>query len=95
MQKTAVPETFEAAVAQVDAYKKAKTFDFPNETLLYLYKYYKQATEGDVQTARPSMLDPIARAKWDSWNSIRGKSKDFAKSKYVSYVQKLAKSVKK
>jgi hypothetical protein len=29
-----------------------------------LFSLYKQATEGDVKTKRPGMLDMLGRAKW-------------------------------
>ncbi len=94
MQTNAGPRSFEEAVEQVNAYKAAKTFSFNDETLLYLYRYYKQATEGDVKGDRPGLFRQVARAKWDSWNQLKGKTRDHAKGKYLSYVQKLAKSVK-
>ena len=36
--------------------------------LLELYALYKQATVGDVNTARPGMLDFAGKAKWDAWS---------------------------
>lgn len=34
------------------------------------YKYYKQGTVGDVNTARPGMLDFTGKAKWDAWKEV-------------------------
>jgi len=61
---------------------------------LRIYGLYKQATEGDVSTSRPGMLDFTGRAKWyvcfgidsfyrDAWNSEKGKSSEQAKKDYV------------
>jgi diazepam-binding inhibitor (GABA receptor modulator, acyl-CoA-binding protein) len=60
-----------------------------NDTLLELYGLYKQASEGDVSTKRPGMLDIKGRAKWDAWSSRKGLSKDDARDKYVALVQRL------
>jgi len=57
--------------------------DSSNETKLNFYKYYKQATEGDVTGSQPWAVQLEARAKWDSWNSAKGVSKDEAKQKYI------------
>ncbi|UXI23206.1 FMRFamide receptor 1 [Sarcoptes scabiei] len=40
--------------------------------LLQIYGLYKQATIGDCNIERPSVLDPKGRSKWDQWNSLRG-----------------------
>ncbi|EPS92457.1 hypothetical protein FOMPIDRAFT_131402 [Fomitopsis schrenkii] len=47
------------------------------------YKYYKQATVGDVNTARPGMLDFVGKAKWDAWESVEGTIKEEARTKYI------------
>ncbi|CDS40408.1 acyl coenzyme A binding protein [Echinococcus multilocularis] len=39
---------------------------------LYLYGLYKQATVGDVNTAKPGMLDVKGKAKWEAWNGRKG-----------------------
>ena len=38
---------------------------------------YFQATVGDVNTTRPGMLDFTGKAKWDAWNSKKGKKQHF------------------
>eukprot|EP00897_Mesotaenium_endlicherianum_P001352 jgi/Mesen1/1244/ME000129S00341 len=53
------------------------------ESKLEYYKYYKQATEGDVQGSQPNFLQFEARAKWDAWNSVKGLSKEEAMQKYI------------
>jgi len=57
---------------------------------LTMYGLYKQATVGDCNTARPGMLDFVGKAKWDSWNSRRGMSKQNAKTAYCTEFLKMA-----
>ncbi|XP_029942021.1 acyl-CoA-binding protein-like [Salarias fasciatus] len=57
--------------------------------LSQLYGLYKQATEGDVSTERPGILNFTAVAKWDAWNSRKGLSQDKAKAEYVQLVETL------
>jgi diazepam-binding inhibitor (GABA receptor modulator, acyl-CoA-binding protein) len=61
-----------------------------NDTLLQLYSLYKQATEGDVNTEPPSNpFDFVAKAKYQAWEALKGKSKETAMSEYVELVTKL------
>ncbi|MBL7768208.1 MAG: acyl-CoA-binding protein [Flavipsychrobacter sp.] len=60
-----------------------------NETLLQLYSLYKQATEGDVNGDAPNMFDFVAKAKYEAWSSLEGKSKEDAKREYIELVRKL------
>jgi len=62
-----------------------------NDEKLKLYKYFKQATVGDINTARPGMLDFAGKAKWDAWNSVKGVSKNDAEIHYVKHVNDLIK----
>jgi len=59
------------------------------ETLLELYSWYKQATEGDVTGSRPGALDFVARAKYDAWQARKGVRKDAAMRAYVKLVEHL------
>merc|ERR1719461_523050 len=54
-----------------------------------LYGLYKQATIGDINTKRPGMFDIVGKAKWDAWESMKGKSQDDAKQEYVKFVNEL------
>ncbi|KAL6176124.1 hypothetical protein ACLB2K_052760 [Fragaria x ananassa] len=60
--------------------EKAKTLpeSTTNENKLILYGLYKQATVGNVNTARPGMFNMRDRAKWDAWKAVEGKSTDEA-----------------
>lgn len=60
-----------------------------NLTLLRIYALYKQATEGDVTGARPGAMDFVARAKYDAWEMLKGKSKDEVQQAYVEMVEGL------
>ena len=61
-----------------------------NETLLQLYSYYKQATEGDVNVDPPSNpFDFVNKAKYDAWVGLKGKSKEEAMQEYVNLIDKL------
>lgn len=80
----ALKEEFEEYAA------KAKTLpDCSNENLLIIYSLYKQATIGDVNTARPGMFSPKERAKWDAWKSVEGKSSEEAMNDYITKVKQL------
>lgn len=57
--------------------------------LLELYKYYKQAEVGDVNTDRPGLLDLKGKAKWDAWESVKGLSQEEAREKYIALVNEL------
>ena len=62
-----------------------------DDELLELYALYKQATVGDVEGARPGMLDLKGRAKYDAWAKKKGVKSEDAKKKYVALVDKLEK----
>ena len=62
-------EQFEEAVINSKSLSQKPS----NETLLKLYSYYKQATEGDVSTEAPSNpFDFVAKAKYEAWVGSSG-----------------------
>ncbi|HVT87006.1 MAG TPA: acyl-CoA-binding protein [Chitinophagaceae bacterium] len=79
-------EQFEQAVA--DSKNLSERPD--NETLLQLYSLYKQATEGD-QTADPpsNPFDFVAKAKYQAWAALKGKSANDAMTDYVTLIKRL------
>jgi diazepam-binding inhibitor (GABA receptor modulating acyl-CoA-binding protein) len=77
--------SFEAAAANAKKTKKKPD----NATLLKLYSYYKQATEGDVSGARPGGFDFVGGAKYDAWAKLKGSSRDEAMTLYIKQVEKL------
>src|SRR5512143_1754391 len=84
-KKDDLRKQFEAAAAAAKQTKKKPD----NATLLKLYSYYKQATEGDVKGSRPGGLDFVGGAKHDAWAKLRGMSRDDAMQNYVKQVDKL------
>jgi acyl-CoA-binding protein len=50
---------------------------------------YKQATEGDVSGDSPGGFDFKGAAKYNAWETIKGKSKDDAADEYISLVNSL------
>lgn len=62
-----------------------------NDTLLELYAFFKQGTDGENTGKRPGMLDVKGRAKFDAWAGKKGLSKEAAQQKYVDLVAKLLK----
>lgn len=78
-------QSFESAQAAVKRLKNRPD----NDTLLELYSYFKQATEGDVSGDRPGAFDFVARAKYDAWQARKGLKKDAAMRGYVKLVEHL------
>ena len=76
---------FTAAAAAAKTTKKKPD----NATLLKLYAYFKQASEGDVTGTRPGGFDFVAGAKYDAWAKLKGSSKDEAMQNYIKQVEKL------
>jgi diazepam-binding inhibitor (GABA receptor modulating acyl-CoA-binding protein) len=61
-----------------------------NEELLKLYGLYKQSTEGDCNTKKPTgIFDFKGKAKWDSWNKNKGKEKINSMIDYIKFVDVL------
>jgi diazepam-binding inhibitor (GABA receptor modulator, acyl-CoA-binding protein) len=81
--------TDDFAAAQVRVKQLTKSPD--TSELLELYALFKQGTLGDVQGARPGMLDFKGRAKYDAWEGKRGIGKDAAMQSYVALVEQLVK----
>jgi diazepam-binding inhibitor (GABA receptor modulator, acyl-CoA-binding protein) len=81
-----IEEQFNEAVAD----SKLLSSKPDNETLLKLYSLYKQATEGDNNGEAPSNpFDIVARAKYNAWAELKGRSKEDVMKEYVELVNKL------
>jgi diazepam-binding inhibitor (GABA receptor modulator, acyl-CoA-binding protein) len=79
-------ETFEQAAADSQSLSERPS----NDTLLQLYSLYKQATEGNVNTDPPANpFDFVAKAKYEAWTSLKGKTKEEAMQEYIDLVNKL------
>lgn len=83
-------EQFDQAAANV---KKLKSL--PSDAdLLELYGYFKQATSGDADPAnKPGMFDLKGKAKFESWSSKKGLSKEDAQKAYIAKVESLIASI--
>ena len=79
-------EQFEQAVAA----SKTLSERPDNDTLLTLYALYKQSTEGDVSGEAPTNpFDFVAKAKYNAWDKLKGKSSEAAMQEYIDLVTKL------
>lgn len=79
-------EQFEKAVAE----SKQLPSKPDNETLLKLYSLYKQGTEGDLNIEEPSNpFDFVAKAKYNAWAELKGKSNEDAMQEYIDLVKSL------
>ncbi|PWN30572.1 ACBP-domain-containing protein [Jaminaea rosea] len=74
---------FDRTVDIVQSLPKSGPIQTSYEEKLALYSLYKQATEGDVTSKRPGMLDMLGRAKWDAWAQRSGMNPLDAKQLYV------------
>jgi acyl-CoA-binding protein len=86
MATTNLKELFELAVEDSKGLSNRPS----NDSLLQLYSLYKQATDGDASTDAPANpFDFVAKAKYESWQALRGKSKEAAMQEYVQLIDKL------
>jgi acyl-CoA-binding protein len=60
-----------------------------NEDLLTLYALFKQGSAGDVNGARPGMMDMVNRAKYDAWAKLKGTAGDAAMNQYIAKVKSM------
>lgn len=75
------------AAAQADSKKLSQRPD--DDTLLELYAYFKQATEGDVTGDKPGAFNFVARAKYEAWEARKGMKREVAMKAYVKLVNHL------
>jgi acyl-CoA-binding protein len=60
-----------------------------NPTLLKIYGFFKQATQGDNTEKKPAFSDFVARAKWEAWTARKGMAADEAKQGYIDLIESL------
>ncbi|KAF2884614.1 hypothetical protein ILUMI_21550 [Ignelater luminosus] len=58
-------------------------------TLLNLYGYYKQGTEGSCNIPRPNWYNTQGKAKWDAWNKLGNMSRTDSQRLYVEMIERL------
>lgn len=78
---------FGTSIDKIKSYEGILTID----EKLELYKYYKQATVGDVNIRKPWVINFEASQKWEAWNSVKGHEKSTAMSKYIDIVNQKTK----
>ncbi len=78
-------EEFNNAVAR----SKELTVRPSNEELLKLYGLFKQATEGDIKGERPGGFDFKGAAKYDAWESLKGKPAEESMQEYIALIDQL------
>ena len=66
---------------QSDEIKKVNSIT--NDNMLYLYKYYKQVTVGNINIKQPGFFDFKNKAKYEAWSSVKDVSKNLAMRKYI------------
>lgn len=78
--------TFEEAQEEVKKLSQKPN----NDDLLKLYSLFKQGSEGDNNNEAPSnMFDFVAKAKYDAWKALNGKTKEEAQNEYIAFVKEL------
>jgi diazepam-binding inhibitor (GABA receptor modulator, acyl-CoA-binding protein) len=60
-----------------------------NMTLLKLYAFYKQGSEGDATGERPGFGNFIERAKFDAWAELKGTTAEAAQQGYIDLIESL------
>ena len=78
-------QSFRDAAARI----KTRASTPSNGDLLMLYGLYKQATEGDCETAQPWAVQVQARAKWEAWNKNKKMDNFTAMRNYIDKVEDL------
>eukprot|EP01080_Neovahlkampfia_damariscottae_P007726 gene7726-12196_t len=79
-------DEFNNAIYFVQHGPKIKT---SNEQKLQFYAIYKQLKFGDNNTIQPSRFKMIERAKWDKWNSLKGKTQNDSKKLYINLLDSI------
>ncbi len=78
-------EQFEQAVAESKQLPEKPS----NDILLKIYSLYKQATQGDVSGEKPSGFDFVNLAKYNAWESLKGKTSEESMQEYVDLINSL------
>ena len=78
---------FEDAVNYVN---NNKDLNISSDEKLSLYKYFKQATIGNINISKPSILtlnqEPLL--KYNAWLSVKNSSKENAMTEYINITNK-------
>ena len=86
LENNNLEELFELCV------KEIKNIDnVENKDKLYLYKYYKQATIGNINIPKPSWYDLVGKEKFNAWKSVENTSKRLCMENYIKMAKSLLK----
>jgi acyl-CoA-binding protein len=77
-------ESFNEAVKYVNS--NINNIPINDNEKLDFYKYYKQATIGDININKPSIFELQKKMKYDAWLSVKGMSREDAYRNYINLV---------
>ncbi|CAK9274542.1 unnamed protein product [Sphagnum jensenii] len=92
VESSELEEQFGAASTYVASMVTLPGVKPSSEAMLQLYAYYKIATEGPCSTSQPSILQPTARAKWNSWQKLGNLPQEEAMQCYIDVLTEVAPS---
>eukprot|EP00079_Xenopus_tropicalis_P018903 XP_012808040.1 PREDICTED: acyl-CoA-binding domain-containing protein 4 isoform X1 [Xenopus tropicalis] len=92
-EETGYQKQFNAAVSVIQNLPKNGSYRPSYEEMLRFYSYYKQATVGPCNIARPGFWDPIGKYKWDAWNRLGRMSQEDAMCSYIQEMKLVAQKV--
>ena len=78
-------EQFEQAVTESKLLPEKPS----NDILLKIYSLYKQATQGDVSGEKPNGFDFVNLAKYNAWESQKGKTSEESMQEYIDLINSL------
>tara|TARA_B100000401_G_scaffold421089_1_gene347049 strand:- start:513 stop:764 length:252 start_codon:yes stop_codon:yes gene_type:complete len=78
-------EQFEQAVTESKLLPEKPS----NDILLKIYSLYKQATQGDISGEKPNGFDFVNLAKYNAWESQKGKTSEESMQEYVDLINSL------
>eukprot|EP01114_Cavostelium_apophysatum_P014340 TRINITY_DN3692_c0_g1_i1.p1 TRINITY_DN3692_c0_g1~~TRINITY_DN3692_c0_g1_i1.p1 ORF type:complete len:121 (+),score=20.91 TRINITY_DN3692_c0_g1_i1:113-475(+) len=89
--KTDVTQKFKRAVEFIQNLPQDGPYQPSAQEKLDFYGLFKQATDGPNTTKKPSMLNVVAKAKWEAWTKLGKIGKEDAMRRYVQKVLEVSK----
>lgn len=86
-------EKFDAAVNVIRNLPKNGAYQPSHELQLRFYAYFKQATKGPCQQAKPAFWEVVKKAKWDAWMRLGNMSRNEAMNNYVDELKKIVETM--
>ncbi|XP_055007313.1 acyl-CoA-binding domain-containing protein 5A-like [Boleophthalmus pectinirostris] len=87
-------EKFDAAVKVIWTLPEDGPFQPSDDMMLMFYSYYKQATLGPCNVARPTgFWDTRGKAKWDAWSALGNMTREEAMKNYVEDIQLILEAI--